>query len=228
MMTGTHTTSITPEVREKAKKYFDEYVMKEVRVWKMFHQFWMRQDVPILHIRYEDLVRNPTMVMHRVLQFVLEVKKMGTFFEERIARCVGEQEAIEKMGSYKPRSGGIGKSLSKYSPELLQKMKDDKELCDLMGHLGYGELLTKPPEEWSSLTPLENYGTYYLPTWHDKPGQEKVVLLNRGRLARGPNEQTPWNKIKMELGLVDKDCNCESCVAKRKQQEEEKKEVGEQ
>lgn len=203
MMTGTHTTSVTPEIREKAKNYFDEYVLREIRVWKTFHQFWMNQDVPLLLIRYEDVVRDPTVVMQRVLQFVLEVKRMGTFFTQRIQRCVGEQEKIERMGSYKPRSGGIGKSLSKYSPELLQKLRDDKQLTNIMGFFGYSELLTKKPEEWSTLTPLKDGATEYLPSWHNT-GNQKVVLLNKGKLARGPQEQTPWNKIKMELGLLKK------------------------
>lgn len=73
MMTGTHTTTITPEVREKSKKYWEEYVLKEVRVWKTFHKFWFNQDVPKLLIRYEDIIRDPELVMKRVIPFVLDV-----------------------------------------------------------------------------------------------------------------------------------------------------------
>ena len=80
MMTGTHTASVTPEIREKTAKIWDEYVMKEIRVWIGFHKFWLNQDVPIMLIRYEDLIRKPDKVMLRVLQFVLEVKRMGSFF----------------------------------------------------------------------------------------------------------------------------------------------------
>ncbi|KAL7535042.1 hypothetical protein ACHAXR_006233 [Thalassiosira sp. AJA248-18] len=215
MMTGKHTTSVTPEVREKTAKVWEEYVLKEIRVWKGFHTFWMNQDVPLLLIRYEDLIRQPDKVMSRVVQFVLEIQRMGTFFTERINRCILEQEEIERMGSYKPRSGGIGKSLSKYSPALLNTLKNDKELKEIMGHLGYSDLLVKPPEEWSTLQPLKDYATEYLPSWH-RSGNAKVVLLNRGNLARGKNEVTPWQKIKVELGIAEENCDCEKCKAMRK------------
>ena len=214
MMTGTHTTTVTDEVREKTAKIWEEYVLKELRVWKGFHNFWINQDVPLLLIRYEDLIRQPDKVMARVIQFVLEIQRMGSFFTERIDRCIREQAEIERMGSYKPRSGGIGKSMSKYSPELLKKLKEDKSLREVMVGLGYGELLTKPVEEWSDLEPLKDHGTEYLPSWA-KTGNEKVVLLNRGHLARGKNEVTPWQKIKVELGITDSNCNCEKCRAIR-------------
>jgi len=205
MMTGKHTASVSEEVRQKTAKFFEEYVLREIRVWKMFHQFWMNQDIPILLIRYEDLVRKPDKVMARVLQFVLEVKRMGSFFTERIDRCIKEQEDIERMGSYKPRSGGIGKSISKYPPALLTKLYADENLKVIMGHLGYGDLLVKPVSEWSSLEPLKDYATEYLPSWH-KTNNKKVVVLNRGRLARGREEHTPWQKIKVELGLTNATC----------------------
>jgi hypothetical protein len=75
MMTGRHTDSVSPEVRAKTVKIFEEYVMKEIRVWKTFHKFWLEQDIPLLLIRYEDIVRYPDKVMARVLKFVLEVKR---------------------------------------------------------------------------------------------------------------------------------------------------------
>jgi hypothetical protein len=75
MMTGKHTDTITPAIRAKTVKYWEEYVLKEIKVWKLFHAWWLDQDVPLLLIRYEDLVRWPDKVMGRVLSFVLEVKR---------------------------------------------------------------------------------------------------------------------------------------------------------
>lgn len=215
MMTGTHTNTVTPEVREKMAAYWEDYVLKEIRVWTAFHAFWMNQDVPILLIRYEDLIRKTDGVMARVLQFVLEVKQMGTFFTERIHRCISDQEEIERLGSYKPRSGGIGKSLSKYSSKLLEKLKADKQLRNVMMHLGYKDLFDTPSAEWATkLEPLEDYATEYLPSW-EGTNNRKVVVLNRGKLARGPDEQTHWQKIKKELGIIGDSCNCAKCVTER-------------
>jgi len=223
MMTGTHTKTITPEVREKTKKQFEEYVLKEIRVWKRFHNFWMSQDIPLLLIRYEDLIREPDKVMARVLQFVLEIQRMGTFFSERIDRCIKEQQEIERMGSYKPRSGGIGKSLAKYSPELLKTLKADENLKVIMAHLGYKDLLSKPVEEWSNLEPLRGHATEFLPTWH-MTEHKKVVIVNKGGLARTRDEVTMWGKIKAEMGIIDEDCNCANCQALRAKQAAEKAE----
>lgn len=142
------------------------------------------------------------------------VISMGSFFLERIDRCIRDQQEIERMGSYKPRSGGIGKAVAKYSPELFEKIMNDEELRGVMKHLHYQELLEKPPEEWSTLTPLENYAIEFTPTWAGT-GQQKVVTLNNGNLARTQHENTPWRKIKMEMGLIDEKCNCAECVAER-------------
>ncbi len=118
MTTNTHTTSLTDEERVKAAEAFAEMAKKEILVWRDFHEYWLKQDIPLLVIRYEDLIRYTDKVIAKVIRFVLEINDMK-FFESRIDRCIREEQ-IEKLGSYKPRSGGIGKSLSKYPPELLQ------------------------------------------------------------------------------------------------------------
>lgn len=120
------------------------------------------------------------------------------------------------MGSYKPRSGGIGKSLSKYSPELLSKLKSDNELRQVMKHLEYTELLEKPPEEWHTLTALSNFAHEYAVTWEGNPAGKKVVFVNHPqRLVRTNAEFTPWHQIKNDLGVRDDDCDCAKCRAKK-------------
>lgn len=150
-----------------------------------------------------------------VNKYVVSLRKqtrMDTFFDERIARCISDQQEIERLGSYKPRSGGIGKSLSKYSPELLAQLKADEELCKVMGYLEYTELLDKPANEWDTLQPLTDYAYEFSTSWmgETKMHQGKVVpmkkvcLLNRNSLARGENEHTPWMKIKKDLAEMKK------------------------
>ena len=137
---------------------------------------------------------------------------MDTFFDERIARCISDQQEIERLGSYKPRSGGIGKSLSKYSPELLAQLKADEELCKVMGYLEYTELLDKPANEWDTLQPLKDYAYEFSTSWMGKSKMhegkmvpmKKVCLLNRNSLARGESEHTPWMQIKKVLAEMKK------------------------
>lgn len=141
-----------------------------------------------------------------------QTNRMDTFFDERIARCISDQQEIERLGSYKPRSGGIGKSLSKYSPELLAQLKADEELCKVMGYLEYTELLDKPANEWDTLLPLKDYAYEFSTSWMGKTKvyQGKVVpmkevcLLNRNSLARGQDEHTPWMQIKKDLAEMKK------------------------
>ena len=113
MTTNTHNTSMSTEERKKYQKLFAEMARKEILVWRDFHEWWLQQKVPILVIRYEDLIRYTDEVISKVIKFVLEVKDMD-FFEKRIDRFI-RQESVENIGAYRPRSGGIGKSLTKVS-----------------------------------------------------------------------------------------------------------------
>jgi len=205
MMTGTHTQNISLEIREKATKYWEEFAVKEIRVWTHFHKYWLEQEIPILLVRYEDLIREPAKVMSRVVQFVLEINDMGSFFGERIDRCIREQQEIERLGSYKPRSGGIGKSLSKYSPDLIEKMKAEG-FEEILEALHYGDLLKKPAEEWSNLPFLPEYAMEFEPT-------QDLIVVNQGNLSRTENESTKWGMVKKELGIIGEQCNCAQCKA---------------
>jgi hypothetical protein len=120
MTTNRHDSSLTDEERTKSAEAFAEMAKKEILVWRDFHNYWLQQNIPLLVIRYEDLIRYTDKVMEKVIRFVLEINDMK-FFEDRIDRCIREEQ-IEKLGSYKPRSGGIGKSLKQYPPELLQSI----------------------------------------------------------------------------------------------------------
>jgi hypothetical protein len=145
MMTNTHTTSISEDQRKRNVQVFAQMALKEIQVWRDFHEFWLQQGIPLLVIRYEDLIRYTDKVISNVIRFVLEVNNMD-FFEERIRRCI-QEEQIEKLGSYRPRSGGIGKSLATgmYTPELLTKI--NHSILDTMIKFGYDEMIIPAPDE---------------------------------------------------------------------------------
>jgi hypothetical protein len=230
MMTGQHTASLSEENREKAMNYFDEYAVKEAQVWTRFHEYWLKQDIPLLLIRYEDLYRETDKVMERTLQFVLEVKRMGTFFTERVDRCIRDQQKIENLGSYKPRSAGIGKSLKKYKPEVIERMKTPA-LVEVMKKLGYSFMLENPVEKWSEMPPLPGHATELMTATAFVGENSNVIVLNNNNqiISRTNDLQTPFQKIKRDIGIVDDDCTCDECM-KRKQlvggqgEAEEKKE----
>lgn len=132
------------------------------------------------------------------------------FFATRIARCV-EEETIEQLGSYQPRSGGIGKSLAKYSPELLQEINFG--IFDTMEQLDYTSMLIPDKEEWQELEPLNDYCREY---YHNP---ENTVTVNDERvpLVRTPKHRTNWAKLKREMNDVmatGTTCHCAKCVGR--------------
>ena len=187
MSTATHTTSLSEEKRKKLSKVFAEMAKKEILVWRDFHEYWLKQKIPLLVVRYEDLIRDTVRVVSHVIRFVLEINSM-TFFEDRIHRAIGEEQ-VEKLGPYKARSGGIGKSLTKgnYTPELLQQI--NYGIQNTMEKFGYKEMLIPNPKKWR-LTPLDQWGVY-IPGSSDEP-----MIINQKGLVRGPNRQTDWRRVK--------------------------------
>jgi hypothetical protein len=203
MTTNTHTASLSADERKKHEKIFAEMALKEILVWRDFHEFWLNSNIPLLVIRYEDLIRWTDKVISKVLKFVLEINDMK-FFEERIDRCIREEQ-IEKLGSYKPRSGGIGKSLTKgvYSPELLQQI--NVGILETMAKFGYDEMFVPDPSQWK-LEPLDQLGVYI-------PGTRKEPLvINQKGLVRGPKRQTNWMQVKRQMQMKDQKCTCFNCL----------------
>eukprot|EP00536_Pseudo-nitzschia_multiseries_P009716 jgi/Psemu1/325753/estExt_fgenesh1_pg.C_2790015 len=187
MTTSTHTTSLSNEERKKFQPIFAEMAKREVLVWRDFHEFWLKQKIPLLVVRYEDLIRDTVKVMRLVIRFVLEINSM-TFFEDRIQRAIGEEE-VESLGPYKARSGGIGRSLTKgsYTPLLLHQINHG--IMGTMEKFGYKEMLVPNPKNWK-LRPLDQWGVYIAAS-SDQP-----MIINKDGLVRGPNRQTNWRAVK--------------------------------
>eukprot|EP00529_Nitzschia_sp_RCC80_P016387 CAMPEP_0113443282 /NCGR_PEP_ID=MMETSP0014_2-20120614/2054_1 /TAXON_ID=2857 /ORGANISM="Nitzschia sp." /LENGTH=674 /DNA_ID=CAMNT_0000334225 /DNA_START=24 /DNA_END=2048 /DNA_ORIENTATION=+ /assembly_acc=CAM_ASM_000159 len=216
MTTNTHNTSMSTEERKKYQKLFAGMARKEILVWRDFHEWWLQQKIPILVIRYEDLIRYTDEVISKVIKFVLEVKDMD-FFEKRIDRFI-RQESVENIGAYRPRSGGIGKSLTKgvYTPQLLQEINIG--IIATMEKFGYTEMLVPNPSDWK-LEPLDQLGVLI-------PGTAKEpMVINKQGLVRGPKRMTNWMAVKKQ---IDADRKHEEDKKKKEEEKadgnEEKKE----
>ena len=202
MMTNTHTSSIDMN-DDRMKDVFQTVAAKEIHVWRMFHEFWLQQPkIPILLVRYEDLIRFPAPVLTRVVQFVLEVDNMA-FFNDRIQR-VFAQRSLDEAGAYKPRAGGIGKSLKLFRPALRDQIADS--IWELMHQLGYGEMVDPSaallPEEWK-VPAIPKYG--FEMNRRQQQGQTNPVMINnKSSVIRGPRLATDWKRIRKELGVETK------------------------
>lgn len=126
-LTNTHTETVADEVYERFESKFVGLVRHEIRIWLEFHQYWLKAKVPVLVVRFEDLVLNPEGEMCRVVKFINGQDCLSDFWVERIRHACGStHSSTASLGSYRPRSAdsgkaAIGKSIRKgrYSKDLL-------------------------------------------------------------------------------------------------------------
>jgi hypothetical protein len=128
-VTNTHTETVTDEIYESHRDMFEKLVKNEIQVWYDFHLYWLEKSrtehLPLLLIRFEDLIQNPENEMACIIEFLLHGKSLPSFWKQRIRHATSTTNTTT-LGSYKPRTAttgvkSVGKSLAKgrYSKELL-------------------------------------------------------------------------------------------------------------
>lgn len=147
--TNTHTRSLDESVYTKYADKFEGLAKHEIKVWCEFHDYWLdmceRENVPLLIIRYEDLVLDTEAEMIRTINFLVDEdgnsSNMKSFWKWRVQHATGKTKSksnttntttsTANLGSYQPRSsnGGlnsIGKSIRKkrYSESVLYHMHE--------------------------------------------------------------------------------------------------------
>lgn len=71
--TGTHDCSILDRDFITYRAQWEEWLATEITVWRDFHNYWMKQDIPLHIVRYEDLVERPGLVLPDLIKFVFGV-----------------------------------------------------------------------------------------------------------------------------------------------------------
>jgi len=120
-LTNTHTETVTDEIYHQYRKTFEDFSRNEMKVWLQFHRYWLDAKVPVLLIRFEDLISNMEEEMKRITAF-LEIKNVR-------GSKHGWTDYLSQAGSYRPRTSGktlFGKSLekSRYSDELINSFHE--------------------------------------------------------------------------------------------------------
>lgn len=73
-LTNTHDKMLTQEVMqsEALQALWSDFVRNEAVVWTAFHQFWLLKSVhiPVLFVRFEDLLLNEKTTMREILRFM--------------------------------------------------------------------------------------------------------------------------------------------------------------
>ncbi|KAL9191392.1 hypothetical protein ACHAXT_001098 [Thalassiosira profunda] len=144
--TNTHTQTLEESVYAQYAEKFEGLARHEIEIWLEFHYYWIdvceKESVPLLVVRYEDLVLDTESEMLRVMAFLTggadADSNAASFWKWRIRHAVGKAKAASQattststLGSYQPRSsaGGllsIGKSIRKgrYSESILSHMQE--------------------------------------------------------------------------------------------------------
>ena len=59
---------------ERFADIWNEHVLTEAKVWTDFHEYWMQQKIPLLTVRYEDLLLHRERELGRIFRFLPALK----------------------------------------------------------------------------------------------------------------------------------------------------------
>lgn len=112
-LTNSHRTSIADNQYERFADRWDTFLRNEIHVWVKFYRYWTRkQPIPIMVVRYEDLLVHRRETLRRILLFLTDSKTLeGTAYQQQL------DQLQDTQGPYKPRSGKIAASFKHYSPQ---------------------------------------------------------------------------------------------------------------
>ncbi|TYZ64212.1 hypothetical protein PybrP1_011497 [[Pythium] brassicae (nom. inval.)] len=162
-LTNSHNKSVHESQYARFADRWDGLVRNEVDVWMKFHRYWTATvDIPIIVVRYEDLLVHRAETLRRVFLFLTDQPSLdGTEWQQRIDRVVATSG--EHSGPYVPRSGKIGASFRHFSPAQFEHVRTTAKL-PLRG-FGYDPETQRFP------------ATIELPRRQVKPGRSPGAVL---------------------------------------------------
>lgn len=190
-LTNTHNQSLDESQYERFADRWDGLVRNEIDVWMKFYRYWTTKvDIPIIVVRYEDLLLHREETLRRVFLFLTDRKTLeGMEWEKRIHDAVATSD---KTGPYKPRCGKIGGSFRHYSEEQFQYILKTANL-PLRG-FGYDPETQNFPKE------------ILLPKRQVKPGKKNAELLisiDQTMEIRKPNDTFGRGSTYFRRALTD-------------------------
>ena len=161
LLTGTHTHSIADSEFTRLASVWDRHVREEIGWWCEFHRYWLRQPIPLLVVRYEDLVESRPAEREKTLRRIADFLYGPTHTRRRgYGADVGsavegavENESAEAIESriqavlgdssagrvYKPRAAAVATDLTHYTAAQQEFML--ATATPMLLDLGYSDLL---------------------------------------------------------------------------------------
>lgn len=184
-LTNTHTETVTDEVYAMHNGTFEDFSRNEMKVWIRFQKFWLDAPIPVLVVRFEDLITDMQKEMSRIATFV--------HFDPKCVQHACDTPTISQVGAYQPRSTGrrpYGKSLEKgrYSEDMIRTFHiiatQEPGLQDqtMLQYFGYDMFEHSFPN---------NFWNQTVAPMNAKPlaGRETLMEINTGYELRALNDE---------------------------------------
>lgn len=156
-LTNTHTEKVIDEVYDRHRDFFQDLVRNEMRIWLEFLKFWIdKSDIPVLIVRYEDLLLNPRRQLERILNFYTKTNNANDLWNDRLRTVMANRSShgYQSSGDNKSHSS-IGRSIStRYNPELLETLHslDEEGWLERFGYHVYEQGFPSNLNSMPSLT----------------------------------------------------------------------------
>ena len=218
-LTNTHTETVTDEIYTRFAEMFDNLAVNELGTWMRFYYYWWQHvDIPVLWVRFEDLILNTEQEMARIISFLTGQSELTDFWKTRIRHACQKNGTTASLGSYRPRSatGGkqsIGKSLHRYSQKLLQRFQQEIQQYELiegstmMQYFGYDMNDGFPDNFINHCAPLD--------CQEARGGTESSMTINVGPMIRPADDPFGRAMRQWRHSHTNRDANPFPTVAKR-------------
>lgn len=146
-----HDKSLCDSEYTRFANIWDGHIREEVRIWVDFHQYWLRQPIPLLIVRYEDLLVDRENQLRRMFRFLYRPGPKDAPLSAQHPRTVGlcqadmfsAAERLENAISseqsgvvYKPRKASVAPDTTHYSQAQLQHISEHTgELLQVFGYI---------------------------------------------------------------------------------------------
>ena len=136
-LTNSHNTTMRDDQYARFEELFRGLARAEADVWARFNRWWLRAPIPLLVVRYEDLVHHRHRTLRRVAWFLRGCDPLeGTRWADRVDAACGAE--LDASGFYAPRRGGarrVGSSLRRFDDALRGEVED---ICgSMLADFGY-------------------------------------------------------------------------------------------
>ena len=134
-ITEDHTRSLNESQYDLYANEWNKFILTEAQVWVDFHEYWMKQKIPLLIVRYEDLLLHRERELKRIFEYLYQPSKKildrkssnGNTFSaipwvsssemidatERLTNVLNQNAKSNQI--YKPRKASINPDYTHYS-----------------------------------------------------------------------------------------------------------------